>query len=61
MRDCNCGGTPKLEGGNGLGAYYYLCDPCELQSVSCLDKKIAEQAWDVLVEFERNKKKNEPA
>ncbi len=54
MMNCNCGGTPKLEGGNGLGAYYYLCGPCDLQSVSCLTKKLAEQAWDVLVEFETN-------
>ena len=38
MINCNCGGTPKLEGGNGIGAYYYVCDPCDLQTAFFLRK-----------------------
>ncbi len=56
MTNCNCGGSPKLEGGNGLGAYYYLCSPYDVETVTCLTKALAEQAWEILVKFERKKK-----
>ncbi len=52
MINCNCGGTPKLEGGNGIGAYYYVCDPCDLQTAFFLRKDLAEQAWDILMKYE---------
>ncbi len=51
MMNCYCGGTPKLKNNNGIGAYYYLCEPCDLQASSGLTKELAEKAWDVLMKY----------